>query len=429
MFDRVKMESYLQASETRLVDSLNYENPKVAEYILGRKQVSIPASGGNQYGAAGARTARFSVTTSGPFVDLSTVAIKGTVKNTSLAAADVTHRHVQFLGPNLGTLFSSVRVFAGNVEIDRLDYYNRTESMMSLLNSESKRRQEYSEGFGLAAGTFLGTDFTCPSIPPNTSKTVVYRPTVLGCLQTPMYLPTSMVSGGGVVIEATFVDTAADVCDMSGQNVDTWQVEDLSLMCCDVVQVDSSFLTSLGAHLGNGGSLTMHYKAYAISFYSILAANAQLTYARANTRLNSIFLTLMGGAAAADLKQVNRFRTGGPTMKMRSQVGERTYPDHAISSTSEFFHRLMHATGAAQSAAHAPCLTSVSYAADGFIAIQDFEACPHQAAGTGVNTFNSQLSIALENIAGGGADITGAFLTSYHDVVLEISSSGVTVAV
>ena len=116
-------------------------------------------------------------------------------------------------------------------------------------------------------------------------------------------------------------------------------------------------------------------------------------------------------------------------MKMRSQVGERTYPDHAISSTSEFFHRLMHATGAAQSAAHAPCLTSVSYAADGFIAIQDFEACPHQAAGTGVNTFNSQLSIALENIAGGGADITGAFLTSYHDVVLEISSSGVTVAV
>ena len=139
----------------------------------------------------------------------------------------------------------------------------------------------------------------------------------------------------------------------------------------------------------------------------------------------------MGGAAAADLKQVNRFRTGGPTMKMRSQVGERTYPDHAISSTSEFFHRLMHATGAAQSAAHAPCLTSVSYAADGFIAIQDFEACPHQAAGTGVNTFNNQLSIALENIATGGAanGITGAFLTSYHDVVLEISSSGVTVAV
>ena len=77
------MESFLAASETRLVDSLNFEQPKIAEYFLGRKQVSIPASGGNQYGAAGSRTSRFSVTTSGPFVDLSTVAIKGTARNLS----------------------------------------------------------------------------------------------------------------------------------------------------------------------------------------------------------------------------------------------------------------------------------------------------------------------------------------------------------
>ena len=81
------MESYLQASETRLVDSLNYSQPEIAEYILGRKQVTIPSSGGNQYGPNGSRTARFSVTTSGPFVDLSTLALKATVKNTTAAAA------------------------------------------------------------------------------------------------------------------------------------------------------------------------------------------------------------------------------------------------------------------------------------------------------------------------------------------------------
>ena len=427
------MESYLQASETRLVDSLNYENAKVAEYILGRKQVSIPASGGNQYGPNGSRTARFSVTTSGPFVDLSTVAIKGTVKNTTgpTTATDTGAKSVQFLGPNLGTLFSSVKVFAGNVQIDSVDYYNRTEAMLSLLQSESKRRQEYSEGFGYVSGSEVGTDFVSTPIARNTSKTVVYRPKALGCLQTHLYLPTSFISGGGVVIEATFVDNADDVVEMGTGKVNTWEVENLSLLC-DVVQVDSSFLTSLGAHLAKDGSITMHYKAYSTSFYNILASNAQITYARANTRLNSIFLTLMGGATAANLKAVNRFRTGGPGMKMRSQVGEATYPDHAISSRSEFFHRLMHATGSAGSASHSPCLTSASYAEDGFIAIQDFEACPHQAAGTGVNTFNSQLSIALEDIAAGGTGatgITGAFLTSYHDVVMEVSQAGVTVAV
>ena len=88
------------------------------------------------------------------------------------------------------------------------------------------------------------------------------------------------------------------------------------------------------------------------------------------------------------------------------------------------------ATGAGHSGAHAPAIKSTDFAGDSFVAIQDFEACPHQAAGTGQNTFNSQLSLALEGITGAGtAAITGAILTSYHDVVMEISSSGVVVAV
>ena len=110
------MESYLSASETHLVDSLNYEQPKVAQYILGRKQVQIPAAGGDLYGPAAAKTARFSLSTSGPMVDLSTLAIKGTVTNTGGDGKTLT-----FLGGNMGVCISSVRVFAGNVEIDRVD--------------------------------------------------------------------------------------------------------------------------------------------------------------------------------------------------------------------------------------------------------------------------------------------------------------------
>ena len=115
---------------------------------------------------------------------------------------------------------------------------------------------------------------------------------------------------------------------------------------------------------------------------------------------------------------------------MRSQIGELTFPDHPVSGLSEAFHRLVMGIGAGHSSAHSPCLTSTSYAANGFIAIQDFEACPHQTAGTGVNTFSSQLSLGPENIVTGGAanGVSGAYLTSYHDVVMEISSSGVTVA-
>jgi hypothetical protein len=250
-------------------------------------------------------------------------------------------------------------------------------------------------------------------------------------LQTPAFLPTSFVSGGGVTIELTFVGTGAEACAGGANRVNAWNWSGLTLLC-DVVQLDPAFLTSLGAHLTSGGSISMHYKAYQTSFYSILAAHAQLIHARANTRLNSIMLQFQG-AETATLKHVNRRRSPGETFRMRSQIGELTYPDFAISGLNEFYYRLVMATGAGHSAAHAPSIKSTDMATNAFIAIQDFEACPHQAAGTGQNTFNSQLSLQLEGIEGGGAGdataITGCLLTSYHDVVMEISASGVTVAV
>ena len=136
------------------------------------------------------------------------------------------------------------------------------------------------------------------------------------------------------------------------------------------------------------------------------------------------------GAQAGILKHVNRKRSPGESFKMRSQIGELTYPDFPVSGLSEFYHRLVMATGAGHSGAHAPAIESTDFAGDSFVAIHDFEACPHQATGTGQNAFNSQLSLALERITGGnGAETTGTLLTSYHDVVMEISSSGVVVAV
>ncbi len=427
------MESYLAASETHLVDSLNYEQPKVAQYILGRKQVSIPAAGGDIYGPTAARTARFNISTSGPMVDLSTLAIKGTCTNTDATSTN----HLIFLGANMGVCIQSARVFAGNVEIDRVDHYAATEGMLSLLQTPAKRVQEYSEGFGCAAGSTGAVAMVAEPIKGTESKTVVWRPKALGCLQTSMYLPTSFVSGGGVTLELTFVGTGEEACEGVGGETPTaersqkWQWSGLSLLC-DVVQLDPAFLTSLGAHLADGGSISMNYKAYQTTFYSILANHAQLIHARANTRLNSIMLQFKG-TETDTWKRVNRKRSPGESFRMRSQIGELTYPDFPVSGLNEFYYRLVMATGAGHSAAHTPTIQSTGMAEDSFIAIQDFEACPHQAAATGQNTFNSQLSLQLEGITGGGANdatkIDSCLLTSYHDVVMEISSSGVTVAV
>ena len=200
----------------------------------------------------------------------------------------------------------------------------------------------------------------------------------------------------------------------------------------DCIQVDGAFLSSLGAHLASGGSLQMAWKSYQTTFYSILAAAAQITHSRANSRLNTLFLTFWDTDSATS-KTCNRFFIPqGQALKMRTQVGERRFPDSLdIDSLSEFYHRLVHAIGAANSMAHSPCLTSTSYSHHGFIAAQDFESVPGQASHSGINTFSSQLSVNLEGIggAGGAGGVTAAFLTTYHDVMLEITAAGVTVAV
>ena len=181
--------------------------------------------------------------------------------------------------------------------------------------------------------------------------------------------------------------------------------------------------------------MQMSWKSYQTPFYSILAASAQITHSRSNSRLNSLFVTFMGGAADPKKKTCNRFHIpGNQELKMRAQIGENRYPDTLdMDCLPEFFHRLIHATGAANSMSHAPCLTSESYKTIGFIAVLDFEKVPGQSQHSGVNTFSSQMSVFLEGIQQGAMNadtsVNAAYLTSWHDVMLEISANGCVVAV
>ena len=231
------------------------------------------------------------------------------------------------------------------------------------------------------------------------------------------------------MLELTFVDTAAEVCDSTAGNSVEWDVSSLSVMM-DCVQVDSAFLGSLGAHLASGGSLQMSWKSYSTSLYSILAPQAQITHSRANSRLNTLFLTFMD-AGDHKSKTCNRFAIPATqALKMRCQIGEQTFPDGLPNDCLPmFYHRMLHAIGAANSASHSPCITSDSYANDAFLAIQDFEKVPGQANHSGVNTFASQLSVSLEGIGAAPLAVNAAYLTTFHDVMLEITSSGVIVAV
>ena len=425
------MESYIAASDVELITSLSYSQPKIASYITSRKQVSIAASGGENYGPAtvGSKIARFSLNSSGPFLDLSTLCVYGTVKNRSLTLP------LQILGPSLGALIHSARLLIGGIEVDRCDWLNRTEAMLSLMQSESKRRQDFSEGFGLLGGTSQGIDFESASIAATKDRKVIWRPKALGSLLGTNYVPVALTSGGSCVLELTFVDTPQEVCNTTSPSTmsSDWSVSGLSVLM-DVITVDSAFLSSLGAHLAEGASLQLGFKAYQTSYYSVLAEAAQITHSRSNTRLNTLFVTFMRAVNANTAKKAcNLFYIPEQgTLKMRCQIGEQRYPDSLDNdSMSLFYHRLLHAIGAANSASHSPCLTSDSFKSNGFIACQDFEAVPGQANHSGKNTFSSQLTVFLESLGNNGDGAAGAvnaaYITTYHDIVVEITSNEVTV--
>jgi hypothetical protein len=138
------METYIASSEVSLVDALSFASPKIASYVTARRQVQLSAAGGDVYGPSGVGTnvVRFSLSTSGPFLDLSTLCLSAIVTNRH-ATKDLT-----ILGPNFGACIQSMRLLVGGVEVDRCDFSNRVEAMLGFMQSESKLRMDFTEGLG-----------------------------------------------------------------------------------------------------------------------------------------------------------------------------------------------------------------------------------------------------------------------------------------
>ena len=377
----------------------------------------------NQYSPQGVKQIRFRLATSGPFIDCSSIAIQAKLTNKSSSHGLV------IIGPNLGTLVQEARVYLGSVEVERCQFYNRTEAMLQRLESSGKRVQIYDEGFGYSAGTHAGNDFSSAGIAANASKTVVWRPQALGICAQKNFIPSAFVSGG-MIVELLLVNTTEEVCD--GAHSTEWELSDVKLLV-DVVSVDASLLTSMSKHMLSGGSLTLNMKSYNTVMYAVNSPSMQLLHTRAFTRLNAFFLTFYRSvAASANTKKVcNHFylSPSGKDLSLQSQVGERSIPDHRIDNLGQFWHRFLHCVGLANSSSTCN-ITRGAYELDSFISATDLEAVPLQAHGSGMSTHNSQLTLDLRDLGTDSADLpTSAYLTCWYEALVTIEQDGVTLAI
>jgi len=323
-----------------------------------------------------------------------------------------------------------MRVLFGGQEVDFVQYSNRTQAMLDLLQSSGKQRQIYSEGFGIEAED-ARHQMTATAIPATASVTSIYKPTVLGCLAQSNYFPTALTSGGQCTLECTIVSDAASCCDTSDAALSTnWSLSDMEVMV-DCVQVDSAFLSSLGAHLAGGGVLNLGWKSYSTSFYSILSANAQISHSRAHSRLNSVLFSFLDSVGAiTNAEECNKFYMS-PSADFKSFMtcGESRFPDtRSNHGMSMHYHRLLHAIGSVNNVSHHTTIDNSTYKDNKFIGIQDFEALPSAADHSGLNTYNSQLTINFSGMGDPGSTPVSCYVCSYFDVVCEISSAVITVS-
>ena len=108
------MESALAATETHMLDSLDFRLRPSANYVEARQEVTFYNNGGNSFSSQGVRTLSFSLASSTGYLDPSSIVIRFKVANRSTTHA------LKFITPDPACVFSQVRCLVNGVEIESL---------------------------------------------------------------------------------------------------------------------------------------------------------------------------------------------------------------------------------------------------------------------------------------------------------------------
>ena len=174
----------------------------------------------------------------------------------------------------------------------------------------------------------------------------------------------------------------------------------------------------------------MQFQNYHTSFYSLLAAAAQLTHSRAASGFNAVLVTFAKTDTANSAKKVQNDLFLPPTqaLKPRLTIGERRFPaTEDPQGLSLFYWRLMQSMGD-----RPPNISREAFGANSFIAAFDLESAP-KVQHSGVSTNNAPLNLFLEGIYSAaeeqGNKPGAVFLHIAHDTLLEITKRGIIVGV
>jgi hypothetical protein len=257
-------------------------------------------------------------------------------------------------------------------------------------------------------------------------KQIIFRPSILGIANQPLWIPPFM-GHQGCVIEMHLANS--DACMQSGP--DQSQIYSLSNVraLCDVYTLDAALNNTYASHVLASKPLIFPLKSLISTSFQLQPGTPSfdVNVARSISRVNSIFVTLHGEPGAL-VQDVNTFISADPEeMQGRVQIGSKQWPDgQPVVGLAAFWYRLVTGLGVFHSASHTIAITRAQYAASHFIWCTDTEKVP-VASGTGYAVNKGELiTVSMKNLA---ATHQRALVTIHHDIIMEMRDTGVDVLV
>jgi hypothetical protein len=352
-------------------------------------------------------------------------------------------------------MFQRLRVYAaGGTLVEDIPYYARTVNMLENLTSALKNRNDAAEGFKLNLGdaeNIFGPSSDTPATIGANEARKVLMPVHSGLLNQAKFLPLGYM--GALVIE---LDLVADPLEAFARtdlaHTVEWQIEDC-YMLADTITLDNELQNQYSQAILSGKQLPLHFSSY----HTIMQGNPSLSdsmtmlAARGFTKLKSLFLTFWApaipGAGANSVAKYQRAISfqhpndsytlvpSRDNLQYFFQIGSKRYPESQVTSLAESFYRLRQAVGRHWGDSSIS-IHPGQYQARHFIIGQDLELMAtspgaDDVAFTGATTTNGQIIQAeIKGLAPtGGKTPAEAYLTFHHDVILNLTSSGVDVLV
>jgi hypothetical protein len=363
-----------------LVPGLKYWLPESSSYVLDRKYSTFYPQGSNVYApTTGQRVIRFVVSDATQFLDLNSIRLAFTLKNTSATVPLLPTGH-----PGL-CWFQRLKVMVGGSLCEDLQYYNRVASMMrlmkppdrlwsdsnTLLGQTTDSYHAVADNFNWKAGFAAGPSNA--QIPANSSQTVI---TDLWCgLTNSHYL---LPGRFPVTFEIELVGNTNQCCppgrapvgaaprdaDHPGEFSQQFEITNARLLI-DCVTTDVTIHNELTQSLEQGKPLQMAISSWSTTMHGVLVAGAggnrswDVVLSRAYNRIRDCYFTFDQDDRGRVNTESNWFMSWhgkanknilgnsvpyvpayGEGFRFQLTCGAKTWPDQPVSSLREFFYHL-----------------------------------------------------------------------------------------